>query len=1007
MAVQRREFLDLLIEAGQMLSTSRDYRTGLQQVAHLIVPALADWCVVDIVDGDGGRLQHVAVAHADAAQEQVVRALLDRYPARLKHPVFQVVETGQPVLIPHVTDSLSAAFAQDEEYLPLVRAVAPRSVMIVPLLARDRTLGALSLVNSESERTFTQGDVPLALELAGRAAAAIDQSQLLHQTQTARSEAEATQEFLQRVLHTVGALVVVLDGEGRIVQFNRCCEETTGYRSEEVLGERVWDLLVPPEDRPGVRMVFAQLRAGQFPTEHENAWLTRSGERRQIAWTNTAVIDQQRAVRFVVGTGIDVTEQRLAEQARERSFEELLAERARLEAVLEHLPVGVIIAEAASGRLVLGNARVEQIWRHPLLASASVGEYDRYQGFHADGRPYRAEEWPLARSILSGEAVQSEEIGFLRGDGTRGVMSVSASPIRGSGGDITAGVAVFDDITARKQAEAERLELQARERSARAQAAAEVRFRALLEAAPDAIIVTNGKGRIVLVNARAETLFGYTREELLGQMFKMVVPEGLRRTHASHRVRYARAPSVRSVGAVLALLARRKDGSEFPVEIGLSPTETEEGAGMIAVIRNVTERTQMEATLLESEYTIRALYTITAAPDRAADDRIQELLALGCARFGLPIGILAHIEGERYEVAAVHAPAEIGIGRGDVYALGQTYCRETLRSPVPVGFEHAATSEWCSHPCYAAFRLEAYLAVPVRVGERVYGTLNFSSPAPRATPFTPADHDVLRLMAQWIGGELARQEVEAERVRLLTREVELRMEADRLKDEFLAGISHDLRTPVAAIKSSVGVVLANVPPDIPEPLHRLLVNIDLSADRMDRLVADLVDLARLQAGRMPLKLERVDLREVIGQAIRESDPLLQTRGQRLSTQVPPEPAWAMADTSQLERVLLNLLSNAVKYGRQHGRIDVQVTSGDGQVVVTVTDDGPGIPAADCERIFDRFYRLPGDQQRQPGSGLGLTIARTIAELHGGRVWVESTSGKGATFFVALPLASNT
>ena len=157
---------------------------------------------------------------------------------------------------------------------------------------------------------------------------------------------------------------------------------------------------------------------------------------------------------------------------RSRLYGTVATERERLAAVLASLPVGVIIAEAPHGRLVLGNAEVERIWRHPFLAAAEMGEYEAYHGFHLDGRPYRPAEWPVARALTTGEVVTGEEIDFLRGDGTRGTMMVNAGPIRAGDGEITAAVCTFLDITERTEARRRRDAADAAERRARAAAEA-------------------------------------------------------------------------------------------------------------------------------------------------------------------------------------------------------------------------------------------------------------------------------------------------------------------------------------------------------------------------------------------------------------------------------------------------------------------------------------------------------------------------------------------------------
>jgi signal transduction histidine kinase len=252
--------------------------------------------------------------------------------------------------------------------------------------------------------------------------------------------------------------------------------------------------------------------------------------------------------------------------------------------------------------------------------------------------------------------------------------------------------------------------------------------------------------------------------------------------------------------------------------------------------------------------------------------------------------------------------------------------------------------------------------------------------------------------------DLARAEAErlaAERAAIIT----ARHELERQRDEFLANVSHDLRTPLTAIKHSIEVILHNEPPRTPTPIHDLFVNIDQATARMAALVDDLLALSRLRAGKVRLRTAPCDLAELAVRAAHVVEPLAAARGQRVELDLPPEPVPVEADAERLERALLNLLGNAQKYGRPEGTIRVSVGHHDGQAHVAVADDGPGIPAAEHERIFDRFYRSESEATRATqGHGLGLPIARALVELHGGRLWVESTPGRGSTFHVALPLA---
>ena len=266
-----------------------------------------------------------------------------------------------------------------------------------------------------------------------------------------------------------------------------------------------------------------------------------------------------------------------------------------------------------------------------------------------------------------------------------------------------------------------------------------------------------------------------------------------------------------------------------------------------------------------------------------------------------------------------------------------------------------------------------------------------------------------------------RKHREAKRAELLARERAARTEAERLaaeraaiieerqrlereRDEFFANVSHDLRTPLTAIKHSIEIVLVNEPVDLPRALHRMLVNVDVAAGRLDSLVENLLELSRLRSGRLAPRLTRGDLRAVARRSAQTIEPLVLARSQRLTVDLPSEPVWTLHDADRLERALLNLLSNANQHGRSEGSIRLSLRRMAGEAVFAVSDDGPGIPTADHERVFARYERR-GETHggSRGGSGLGLAITRAIAELHAGRAWVESEEGAGATFFISLPL----
>jgi signal transduction histidine kinase len=203
-----------------------------------------------------------------------------------------------------------------------------------------------------------------------------------------------------------------------------------------------------------------------------------------------------------------------------------------------------------------------------------------------------------------------------------------------------------------------------------------------------------------------------------------------------------------------------------------------------------------------------------------------------------------------------------------------------------------------------------------------------------------------------------------------------REDLDRQRDALLHSLSHDLRTPVAAIKAAIGVVLANEPPGTSPALHRLLGNIDLAADELTRLIDDRLELARLQAGRVELYRTAVDLRDLIGRTTRSLEPLIQARGQHLELCLPCHPIVAQVDVQSWSRVVRNLVESASLDG---GHINLTLTATESEIDLCVASDGPA-----------------------PATGLELSIARGLVELHGGTLTLDAEPGQGSMFRVRQP-----
>ncbi|KFE62407.1 PAS domain S-box protein [Hyalangium minutum] len=367
----------------------------------------------------------------------------------------EVAATRQPVL---VRDTAKDPRVRSE----LLRQSGLRAAYVVPLLLDEELIGVAHM-GSRSSHEFSDEDLLLFRTMAARATSLIARARAHVSAQQAREQveqslgqlraSEAQRKQWEEIFSHLGVGVALTSAEANVLEdVNPAFARMHGYAREELIGRPLADM-VAPESR-GVLVRHVAAAQSKPHHEYEAIHLRKDGSRIPVLTHVTTLRDEtgkgvQRAATF-----LDITHRRNAEAERQRLLADIESERSRLAAVLDQLPAGVILAEAPHGRMVMGNRQVEAIIGLPFIQAEHVGEYSEYPGFHPDGQPYQPDEWPLARSLLTGEVVQGEEVEIRRPDGQRIILLNSSAPIRDRAGHITSAVVAFVDVTALRRAEA-------------------------------------------------------------------------------------------------------------------------------------------------------------------------------------------------------------------------------------------------------------------------------------------------------------------------------------------------------------------------------------------------------------------------------------------------------------------------------------------------------------------------------------------------------------------------
>jgi len=766
---------------------------------------------------------------------------------------------------------------------------------------------------------------------------------------TERKRAEEELVRLSSAVKMSTDSIVIGDLDGKIIDVNEATLKMYGTDDKRDLIEKNSFELIAPEEREKALAGMKKVLEKGYVTSREYHIVTKDGGRVPVEMSIAIMKDAGGKPIGFVGVSRDITERKKAE-------EKLTESENKFRTIFENIG-DIYYRVDLKGNLTLANP-----------AAVKIMGYDSIEEVIGKNLAEDFYYYPEARKIFMEELkkhgeVKNLEVTLKRKDGTLVIVEVNSHFVHDATGKPIEVEGIAHNITERKEAEKRLQE-------------SEEKLRVMFGSITDGVIVTDLTGTVVEANDGAAHLVGYSnKEELIGRnAFEFVSPKD--RALAMNATKKTLEEGLVQERTEYTILTA--DGREIDTDSSATVLYDSSGnpVGIINVVRDINDRKRAEETLKESEEKFRT-FMDTASDLMNITDRA---------------GNITDVNESMARILGYSKEDLIGMHFTQILPL-KTFERD-FKPP----FE-----KFIKRGGEIAFDT----AFTTKDGKEVYGELRTVAIHDRRGRYAGSRvvfHDLTERRKAKEELQEKNEQLEAQREELVRKATELEM-VNQAKSEFLASMSHELRTPLNAVIGFSELMLDGIPGEINDEQRGCVNDILDSGKHLLNLINDILDLSKVEAGKIELKLQNLNIANVVSGVVQIMKPVLDKNRQEIEISVMQGLPKVRGDKNRLEQILLNLLSNASKFTDQGGRVRIHVGREGDYCQVAVIDTGIGIKKEAQEHMFEAF--IQGEtlsDRKKEGTGLGLTLTRQFVEAIGGRIWMESEYGKGSTFIFTLPLA---